>query len=273
MRPARVVSTFDGPSGAGLRSAPQQDDFGEVDDVRGYLLVLAMALAPLATAGERAGGSVDPYGHLYRSRAGDPGPGRDVLRQLASASRKDAGLVRFEILQRTAPAREFVILESWKAQQAFDAHVASAHHKQFREKVTPHLIAPIRRRFSAADAVGPSHRARRRGLRRHACRRTRADPRKGLAALTALSGATRKDAGNLRFDVVHQKNRTNHFTVVEVWKDQPSNDAHELAAHTQLVPRRAHADHRRTVRSALVQAAIGAWLLAWAGTEGRSAAR
>ena len=56
---------------------------------------------------------------------------------------------------------------------------------------------------------------------------------KGLAALTALSGPSRKDAGNLRFDVVHQKNRTNHFTVVEVWKDQRSNDAHELAAHTR----------------------------------------
>jgi hypothetical protein len=35
---------------------------------------------------------------------------------------------------------------------------------------------------------------------------------KRLAALTALSGPSR--------DVVHQKNRTNHFTVVEVWKDQ-----------------------------------------------------
>ena len=56
---------------------------------------------------------------------------------------------------------------------------------------------------------------------------------KVLPALTALSGSSRKDAGNLRFDVVHQKNRTNHFTVVEVWKDQRSNDAHELAAHTR----------------------------------------
>jgi len=33
--------------------------------------------------------------------------------------------------------------------------------------------------------------------------------------------------------VVHQKNRTNHFTVVEVWKNKHSNDAHELAAHTR----------------------------------------
>lgn len=53
-----------------------------------------------------------------------------------------AGLVRFETLKRTALAREFMILESWKDQQAFDAHVASAHHKQFRDKVTHARSAP-----------------------------------------------------------------------------------------------------------------------------------
>ena len=83
-----------------------------------------------------------------------------LLRQLANTSRKDAGLTRFEILQRTAPAREFVILESWKDQQSFDAHVASAHHKQFREKVTPHLIAPFDDRFSLPTLLGPSQAGR-----------------------------------------------------------------------------------------------------------------
>jgi len=127
-----------------------------------------------------------------------------------------------------------VILESWKDQQAFDAHVATAHHKQFREKVAPHLIAPIDDRFSVPTLLAPSqpvhggvvyvvtHVDVPGGVRD-----------KGLAALTALSGPSRKDAGNLRFDVVHQKNRTNYFTVVEVWKDQRANDAHELAAHTR----------------------------------------
>jgi quinol monooxygenase YgiN len=156
-----------------------------------------------------------------------------LLRQLASASRKDAGLARFEILQRTSPSREFVILESWKDQQAFDAHVASAHHKLFRDNVGPHLIAPLDDRLSVPTLIGPSQAA---GGGVYVV--THVDVPgpvrdKGLAALTALSGPSRKDTGNLRFDVVHQKNRTNHFTVVEVWKDLRSNDAHELAAHTR----------------------------------------
>src|SRR5207249_3404175 len=49
--------------------------------------------------------------------------------------------------------------------------------------------------------------------------------------LKQLADASRKDAGNVRFDVLQQTARTNHFTVVEVWTDQKSSDAHELTAH------------------------------------------
>ena len=202
--------------------------------MREYVFVLAMALAPLATP---ASAQDDPSIHMVTYIEVVPatqGQFATLLRQLANASRKDAGLTRFEILQRTAPAREFVILESWKDQQSFDAHVASAHHKQFREKVTPHLIAPFDDRFSLPTLLAPSQAVR--GGVVYVV--THVDVPgavrdKGLAALTALAGPSRKDAGNLRFDVVHQKNRTNHFTVVEIWKDQRSNDAHELAPHTR----------------------------------------
>jgi quinol monooxygenase YgiN len=198
-------------------------------------VVLAMAFAPLAAT--LASAQEDPSIHMVTYIEVVPaaqGQTATLLRQLATASRKDAGVIRFEILQRTAPSREFVVLESWKDQQAFDAHVATAHHKQFREKVTPHLIAPIDDRFSVPTLIGPSQPVR--GGVVYVV--THVDVPgavrdKGLAALTALSGPSRTDAGNLRFDVVHQKNRTNHFTVVEVWKDQRSNDAHELAAHTR----------------------------------------
>ena len=48
-----------------------------------------------------------------------------------------------------------------------------------------------------------------------------------------LAEQSRKEAGNLRFDVVHQKARTNHFTVIEIWRNQKADDAHEIAAHTK----------------------------------------
>ena len=37
----------------------------------------------------------------------------------------------------------------------------------------------------------------------------------------------------MRFDVVQQKARTNHFKMLEVWKDQAADDAHEIAPHTK----------------------------------------
>ena len=50
--------------------------------------------------------------------------------------------------------------------------------------------------------------------------------------LKRLADASRKDGGNLRFDVVQYAVRPNHFTVIEQWRDQQALDAHAAAAHT-----------------------------------------
>ena len=41
---------------------------------------------------------------------------------------------------------------------------------------------------------------------------------------------SRKGDGNLRFEVVQQTSRPNHFTVVEVWKDHKAYDARGAAS-------------------------------------------
>ena len=53
------------------------------------------------------------------------------------------------------------------------------------------------------------------------------------AMLGALAEASRKERGNLRFDVLQHAIRANHFTVVESWADQAALDAHAAAAHTR----------------------------------------
>jgi len=158
-----------------------------------------------------------------------------LLRQLANASRQDAGLIRFEILQRTSPSSQFAILESWKDQAAFDAHVAAAHNKRFRGAIRTHLIAPIDDRLSLPTLIDPARPVSRKGVV-YVVTHVDVPPgvrEKGQAALTALAEASRKESGNLRFDVMAQKNRLNHFTVVEIWRDQRTNDAHERAPHTR----------------------------------------
>ena len=45
-----------------------------------------------------------------------------------------------------------------------------------------------------------------------------------------LAAESRKQAGGARFELWQQNNRLNHFTMVEVWKDQGALDAHNASA-------------------------------------------
>jgi quinol monooxygenase YgiN len=159
-----------------------------------------------------------------------------ALRQLVAASRKEAGVIRYEAFQRNAPSNQFAIIEVWKDQQAYDAHAASAPVKAFHQQIEPHLIAPIDERPYVALAVGPKDTAAIPARGQVAISHVDVIPPKkddGGAALKTLADPTRKDHGNLRFDVYQQKTRPNHFTVIEVWRDASAAESHELAAHTK----------------------------------------
>ncbi|HEY5869702.1 MAG TPA: putative quinol monooxygenase, partial [Candidatus Tectomicrobia bacterium] len=68
-------------------------------------------------------------------------PGKDaalvLLKQLAETSRKEAGNVRFEVLQQNSRQNHCTIIEVWQNQHAFEAHVMAGHTRQFREKFQP----------------------------------------------------------------------------------------------------------------------------------------
>src|SRR2546425_36045 len=55
----------------------------------------------------------------------------------------------------------------------------------------------------------------------------------GGKLLAQYRDASRKEAGNQRFEVQQQGNRPNHFTVVEIWADPKAYDAHVMAGHTR----------------------------------------
>ena len=48
-----------------------------------------------------------------------------------------------------------------------------------------------------------------------------------------MSEASRRESGNLRFEVQQQGNRPNHFTVVELWADPKVHEGHVMAGHTR----------------------------------------
>jgi len=160
--------------------------------------------------------------------------GADLLKPLADVSRMEAGAVRFDVLQRTAPANQFLILETWKDQQALDAHMAAAHTKKFLDGIAPLLLAPIDDRPCIASNVAPAPAPQGRVL--YAVTHVDVGPpnrEKAIDVLKTAAEAARTENGNLGVDALQQTARTNHFEVVEVWKGRKTEDAHETAPATK----------------------------------------
>jgi quinol monooxygenase YgiN len=64
-----------------------------------------------------------------------------MLRSLAEASRKEPGNLRFEAQQQANRINHFTVVEAWADQKAYEAHVAAAHTRQFRDALGPMLGA------------------------------------------------------------------------------------------------------------------------------------
>jgi quinol monooxygenase YgiN len=161
-------------------------------------------------------------------------PATTVLRAYRNAGRKDAGNVRFELLQGIARQNQFTVIGAWSDQKAFEAHVAAAHTKEMQSQIAPVLVAPIDTRQHNGLAVAPAAEAR--GGAIFAV--THVDvipPQKdnGVAAVGKLAEDSRKHAGNMRFEVWQQTNRPNHFTVVEAWASRKAFDIHLGATETK----------------------------------------
>jgi quinol monooxygenase YgiN len=196
------------------------------------LAVWALAAMPAARAQD------DPIVHVVTYIESMPALAKQnagLLKLMADFSRKEAGVLRFEVLQRSGRPGHFAIVEAWKDQAALDAHAATAHSKVFRDKLEPSLTSPIDERLCNNITAGATPAS---GSARGVFVMTHVDiagpnPQNRdafIPVLKAVGEASRKATGNTRYDVLQQKSRTNHFQVVEVWKDQKADDAHEISA-------------------------------------------
>jgi quinol monooxygenase YgiN len=202
--------------------------------MRQYLSVLlAMTVVPLAAQGQAPTGEVyvATYVEVVPTATKD---GAALLKQYRDAARKDAGNLRSEVVQEINRPTRFVVLAIWADQKAFEAHGTAAHTAQFRDKLKAVQAAPYDERVHSGMSVAARDPARAGAI----VVVTHVDvppPQKDLTIplLMQLSETSRKDAGNLRFEVQQQGNRPNHFTVVEIWADAKAYDAHVAAARTR----------------------------------------
>jgi quinol monooxygenase YgiN len=162
-------------------------------------------------------------------------PGAALLRHYRDASRRDEGNLRCEVFQRMDRPNQFAIVAAWKSARAFEAHGSAAPATEVRARLQPLLASPNDERLHTGLAVGAAPAAIGGGTLYVVTHVDVIPPRKddSLPLLRQLAEASRREVGNLRFDVVQQTNRPNHFTVVEAWRDRPAFDAHGMAAHTR----------------------------------------
>ena len=158
-----------------------------------------------------------------------------LLRQYREASRTGAGLTGLEVLQQCGRPDHFAIVESWQDQQSFEAHGGAAHTRAMHEGLEELRSSPYDERLHQGFALGAAPPPRVAGAIYAVTHADAIPPAKddAMVLLKQLAEMSRHDDGSVRFDVLQQRSRPNHFTIVEVWRDQKALDAHAIAAHTR----------------------------------------
>ena len=158
-----------------------------------------------------------------------------ALKRYRDANRALDGFVRVEVFEQIGRPGHFAVIETWRDQKAFDAR-DPAVQKQLLGALQTIRVSDYDQRPYKTLTVGAATGAGDRGGRQTVYVIAHVDvaPNPQVPVMLArLAEASRKEPGNLRFDVVQHMMRANHFTVVEAWRNQQAFDAHVEAAHTK----------------------------------------
>ena len=71
----------------------------------------------------------------------------DLLRELAEASRKEEGNLRFDVLQHAMRANHFTVIEEWQTAKTIETHAAATHTKEYRNSLGPITGSPLDERL------------------------------------------------------------------------------------------------------------------------------
>jgi quinol monooxygenase YgiN len=158
-----------------------------------------------------------------------------VMSAWRDEARRAAGNQRSEALQRFGQLNQFVLLTVWKDQAAADAHAKAGATAKILAEIKRIQIAPIDERTHFALSVGPVDSKAGASAVAVVTHVDVIPPQRenGTAFTKQLADLSRKEDGNQRFEAVTQTNRQNHFTLIELWRDRKTADAHLVAGHTR----------------------------------------
>jgi quinol monooxygenase YgiN len=107
-----------------------------------------LSVAPASAA--PGGRPVYVVSHVDIAGAGAMAEAPGLLRRQAEDSRREAGSIRFDVLQHSMRANHFTVVEGWRDQAALDAHAAAAHSRAYRDAVQPISGSPVDERVYTA---------------------------------------------------------------------------------------------------------------------------
>jgi len=202
------------------------------------LLIGAVLLAAVngtaANAQETdANAPVYVVGYISVAQASKP-QAMNLLKQFRAACAKESGNLRCETVQRMEQQNEFAVLEIWKDAKSLQAHHAGPG-AQLARRLKPMLTSPYDERAHTALAAPAPHPPPT-GRVVYAVTHVDIAPA-GLSEATALfklmADASRKDAGNGRFEVLQQTAPlSNQFTFVEIWSNKRLLENHQALPRT-----------------------------------------
>jgi quinol monooxygenase YgiN len=198
-----------------------------------FLAALSLAMLRPAFAEETVSGPV------YRVTYFDVGPtataqSAAIARQHAEAARKQDGNAEFEVFEELGRPR-FATLEAWRDKKAADAYSESTAAAAYRDKLQPLMVGGFGVRPHSGLAVAAPKAPLPQGaiyvLTHVDVFPTFKD--QAVELVKAQAEAARKDAGNVRYDVLQWDGHPNHFTLVEVWRDRKAFEASVVTAHNK----------------------------------------
>jgi quinol monooxygenase YgiN len=154
-----------------------------------------------------------------------------LLKGYREGTHRDDNNIRLELFEQADRAGHFVVVETWRTAAAFDRKEAS--RKQLADQMEPMRTSgwDTRPYKTLSVASGPAD-ATSKSVYVISHVDVAPDP-KVAGMLTTLATASRLEEGNIRFDVLLHTMRSNHFEVIETWKNEKALENHANAAHTR----------------------------------------
>jgi quinol monooxygenase YgiN len=157
-----------------------------------------------------------------------------ALKDYRRAAMNAIGALRIDVLQQVGRSNHFAIYESWRDNAALEGHRTAADTRKLQEVLQATRVSPIDERL--LGSVGPpSATVSGTGSIYVVTHADSVPPQRDAAeaALSELVVRSRQEPGNAIFVATVQPNRNNHFTIVELWKDEKALDGHAVAEHTK----------------------------------------